>query len=75
MKRELLNFDFSYQPSIDKQVIDDLMSLRFVEQKENVLFIGTSGVGKTHLATSIGIEASSKKGSTYFNCHAYQSTN
>lgn len=69
-EKRITDFDFSYQPSIDKQVIDDLMSLRFVEQKENVLFIGTSGVGKTHLATSIGIEASSKKGSTYFvNCH------
>lgn len=46
------------------------MSLRFVEHKENILFIGSSSVGKTHLATSIGIEASSKRISTYFiNCH------
>ena len=64
------DFDFSYQPSINKHEIDDLMSLRFVENKENILFIGSSGVGKTHLATSIGIEASSKRISTYFiNCH------
>ena len=59
-----------YQPSIDKNQIDDLVSLRFIEQKENLLFIGSSGVGKTHLATAIGIEASSKRISTYFiNCH------
>ena len=60
------DFDFTYQPSINKAQILDLMTLRFIEQKENILFIGTSGVGKTHLATSIGMEASSKRYSTYF---------
>lgn len=69
-EKRIEDFDFSYQPSINKQAIDDLISLRFIEAKENILFIGTSGVGKTHLATSIGIEASSKRISTYFiNCH------
>ena len=39
-------------------------------KKKNILLIGSPGVGKTHLATSIGIEASSKRVSTYFvNCH------
>lgn len=60
------DFDFSYQPSINKTQILDLLSLRFIEQNENILFIGSSGVGKTHLATSIGIESSSKRYSTYF---------
>ena len=60
------DFDFSYQPSINKAQILDLISLRFIEQNENILFIGSSGVGKTHLATSIGMEASSKRYSTYF---------
>lgn len=60
------DFDFQYQPSLNKNQIMDLLSLRFIEQNENILFIGSSGVGKTHLATSIGIEASSKRNSTYF---------
>lgn len=60
------DFDFQYQPSLNKGQIMDLLSLRFIEQNENILFIGSSGVGKTHLATSIGIEASSKRNSTYF---------
>lgn len=60
------DFDFSYQPSINKNQILDLLTLRFVEQNENILFIGSSGVGKTHLAVSIGMEASSKRYSTYF---------
>ena len=69
-EKRIQDFDFSYQPSINKQEIDDLISLRFVSDKENILFIGSSGVGKTHLATSIGIEASSKRISTYFiNAH------
>ena len=70
-EKRISDFDFNYQPSIDRNQMDDLMSLRFVENKENILFIGSSGVGKTHLATSIGIEASSRRISTYFiNCHA-----
>ena len=60
------DFDFSYQPSISKKQILDFTSLRFIESFENILFIGSSGVGKTHLATAIGIEASSNHISTYF---------
>jgi len=64
--KRLDDFDFGYQPSINKTQILDLASLRFVEQVENILLIGNSGVGKTHLATALGIEASSKRVSTYF---------
>lgn len=60
------DFDFSYQPAINKEQIMDFLSLRFIEQKSNIIFVGSSGVGKTHLATAIGIEAASKRISTYF---------
>ena len=60
------NFDFLYQPSVNKEQIADLKSLRFIETKTNIIFIGSSGVGKTHLATAIGIEAASQRISTYF---------
>ncbi|WP_234121785.1 IS21-like element helper ATPase IstB [Clostridium hydrogenum] len=63
-------FDYDFQPSVNKSQIKDLCSLRFIENKENALFYGTSGVGKTHLATSIGVEAASKRYLTYFiTCH------
>ena len=60
------DFDFSYQPTINKEQIMVFLSLRFIEQKSNIIFVGSSGVGKTHLATAIGIEAASKRISTYF---------
>lgn len=59
-------FDFDFQPTINKKEILDFLSLRFIEKSENVIFIGTPGTGKTHLATSIGIAAASKRISTYF---------
>ena len=46
-------YDYSFQPNVNKAEIDDLCSLRFIENKENVLFYGTPGTGKTHLAVSI----------------------
>lgn len=68
--KEIKDFDFSFQPSINKEQILDFTTLRFIEQRENIVFLGSSGVGKTHLATSIGIAAAKKRTSTYFiKCH------
>ncbi|EIJ78290.1 ATP-binding protein IstB [Bacillus methanolicus PB1] len=68
--KEIKDFDFSFQPSINQKQILDFLTLRFIEENENIVFLGPSGVGKTHLATSIGIEAAKKRTSTYFiKCH------
>ncbi len=64
--KTLSEFDFEYQPSINKQQIYDMNSLRFLEKQENIVFYGNSGVGKTHLATAIGITAAQNRYSTYF---------
>lgn len=53
----LSNFDFKFQPSIEKNRIEELKTLRFIETKTNVLFLGPPGVGKTHLSIALGIEA------------------
>lgn len=64
--KEMKNFDFDFQPKINKQQFLDFESLRFLENNSNIILIGNSGVGKTHLATSIGIAAAKKRVSTYF---------
>jgi DNA replication protein DnaC len=53
-RRTLEQFDFSAQPSLDRRLVEDLATLRFVEDKANVLLIGPPGVGKTMLATILG---------------------
>ena len=64
--KELKDFDFNYQENINKQQIMDFINHRFIEEKENIVFLGSSGVGKTHLATSIGITVAKKRMTTYF---------
>ena len=64
--KEIKDFDFEFQPCINKDQILDFASLRFLELKENIVFLGTSGVGKTHLSTAIGIAAAKRRYSTYF---------
>lgn len=53
--KEIKDFDFEFQPSINKQQILELESLGFLDKAENIVFLGPSGVGKTHLATNIGV--------------------
>lgn len=64
--KEFKDFDFTFQPSINEEYIKDFANFRFIEKQENILFIGSSGVGKTHLATAIGIECAKNRYSTYF---------
>jgi DNA replication protein DnaC len=51
------NFDFLFQPSIDKAKIDKLSGCDYIRHHENVLFFGPPGVGKTHLAVGLGVKA------------------
>lgn len=55
--KTLEQFDLSYNPGIPKAAIKELFSLSFVERKENVVLLGPSGVGKTHIAIALGYAA------------------
>ena len=66
MEKRLEDFDMSFQPSVDPTVIRDLASLRFIHHAENVVFLGPPGVGKTHLALSLGLEAIKQGIRVYF---------
>lgn len=68
--KSLEEYDYTFQPSVNKAEIKDLATLRFLEHAENILFFGTPGTGKTHLATALGIEAAKHRNITYFiTCH------
>lgn len=55
--RRVEEFDFDFQPSIDRALVDDLATLRFIDEKRPILFLGQPGCGKTHLAVALAIVA------------------
>ena len=56
-RKTLDEFDFDFQPSIDKRQIDELATLTFAARTENVILLGPPGVGKTHLAVGLAMQA------------------
>ena len=56
-RKTIDEFDFAFQPSIDKKLVHDLATLRFVKEGRPILFLGQPGCGKSHLATALAILA------------------
>jgi DNA replication protein DnaC len=54
VNRTLDNFDFAFNPKMNRSLIFDLATARFVEKREDSLFLGPGGTGKSHLAQAVG---------------------
>jgi DNA replication protein DnaC len=68
--KTLADFDFDFQPSLDRKLVAELSTLRFVEERRNVILLGPPGVGKTHLAIALGVAATEAGYRTYFTSAA-----
>lgn len=55
--KTLDQFDFEFQPALDRKVVRELAGGSFIERAENVVLLGPPGVGKTHLAIALGVKA------------------
>jgi DNA replication protein DnaC len=56
-RRTMEDFDFEFQPSLDRKLVADLATLRFITENRPVLFLGQPGCGKTHLAVALATKA------------------
>jgi len=56
-RRTIEEFDFEFQPSVDRKLVEDLATLRFIDEQRPVVFLGQPGCGKTHLAVALAIRA------------------
>ena len=63
-------FDFTFQPRLDKQQVMGLFDLSFISRKENIIFLGPPGVGKTHLAVALAVKACRAGMTIYFTTMA-----
>jgi DNA replication protein DnaC len=68
--KTLDEFDFTFQPGLNRQQVMNLFDLTFIERKENIVLLGPPGVGKTHLAAALAIKAAQAKQSIHFTTMA-----
>ena len=68
--KTLAEIDYDAQPALDRKMVEELATLRFVEEKANLLLIGPPGVGKTMLAVALGRHAAQAGHRVYYTTAA-----
>jgi DNA replication protein DnaC len=74
-RKTIEDFDFEFQPSIDRKLVEDLATLRFIDENRPILFLGQPGCGKTHLAVALAIRAVEAGWRGYFTTAEDMTTN
>ena len=64
--KTLADFDWGFQPSVPRGLVEQLATLEFIDRGDNVVLVGSPGVGKTHLSIAIGHEAVMARKQVYF---------
>ncbi|MCG2713201.1 MAG: IS21-like element helper ATPase IstB [Candidatus Omnitrophica bacterium] len=70
LAKTIEEYDFSFHPNLDKRLVMTLFDLEFNPRKENVIFLGPPGVGKSHLAIALAVKAAHYGTSIYFTTMA-----
>jgi DNA replication protein DnaC len=68
--KTLAEFDFDFQSHLDRKLVAELSTLRFIEERRNIILLGPPGVGKTHLGIALGVAATQAGYQTYFTSAA-----
>ena len=69
--KRLAEFDFKAQPAVDKRLVEELSTGRFLSEGRNIIFLGSPGVGKTHLAIALGVMTAELGNRVYFTTAIY----
>lgn len=64
--KRLAEFDFHAQPAVDKRLVEELATGRFLAEGRDIIFLGPPGVGKTHLAIALGVVTAELGHRVYF---------
>jgi DNA replication protein DnaC len=65
-QKRIEDFDFSFQPDMDRRTVNDFATCQFIKERKNIIFIGKPGVGKSHISVGIAIKALLKGHSVLF---------
>lgn len=65
-QKRISEFDFSAQPAVDRRLVEELATGRFLSEGRNIIFLGPPGVGKTHLAIALGVVTAEMGHRVYF---------